>query len=361
NFDIVIGNPPYGAKYPKEHKAYFLKHYESAKTADINENGTVVGKLKGSLDTFSLFIEWAFRNVKKNGYVHFIVPLAVVSSDSMTALHQLLFDNCETIKVSSYAKRPVMMFPHSEIRVSIISFVKTNTKCEHLWTTKLNRRSKEVSREKLLQGLQFTDGLRFRLNGRIPKISNPIENKILRKLFVKKHPGVKALLRDEGKPVYYRTSGGLYFNVITNYPSGSTKEKPVYFDKKMANVIGAVLSSSLFWWYQQVYTNNLDLKSFEIESFPIPAAKLTPAVIRKIGYLYEKYLKDIERHVVEHETQEYKHVTQYKEYKIRYSKPLIDAIDGVICPLYGLTDEETEFIKNYEIEFRIDGGENKRD
>ncbi|MDR3232841.1 MAG: N-6 DNA methylase, partial [Planctomycetaceae bacterium] len=40
NFDIVIGNPPYGAKYPKEHKAYFLKHYESAKTADINENGT---------------------------------------------------------------------------------------------------------------------------------------------------------------------------------------------------------------------------------------------------------------------------------------------------------------------------------
>ncbi|MDR3182010.1 MAG: hypothetical protein LBT89_03670, partial [Planctomycetaceae bacterium] len=311
----------------------------------------------GSLDTFSLFLEWAFRNVKKNGYVHFIVPLSIVSSDSMTALHQLLFNNCETIKVSNYAKRPVMMFPHSEIRVSIISFVKTHTKCEHLWTTKLNRRSKEVSREKLLQGLQFTDGLRFRLNGRIPKISRPIENKILRKLFAKKHTRIKSLLREEGKPVYYRTSGGLYYNVITNYSTDSTKEKPLCFDKNIADVVGAILSSSLFWWYQQVYTNNLDLKSYEIESFPIPVAKLTPAVRAKIEKLYKQYLRSIERNVIEHETQEYKHVTKYKEYKIRYSKPLIDQIDGLICPLYALTHEETEFIKNYEIEFRINSEE----
>jgi hypothetical protein len=70
--------------------------------------------------------------------------------------------------------------------------------------------------------------------------------------------------------------------------------------------------------------------------------------------LYRRYLRDIERHVIKHETKEYKHVTKYKEYKIRYSKALIDAMDDIICPLYGLTDEETEFIKNYELRFRTD-------
>jgi hypothetical protein len=81
---------------------------------------------------------------------------------------------------------------------------------------------------------------------------------------------------------------------------------------------------------------------------------LTPAVIRKIETLYEKYLQDIECHVVEHKTKAYKKITSYKEYKIRYSKPFIDALDDVICPLYDLTDEETEFIKNYELAYRVD-------
>jgi len=35
---------------------------------------------------------------------------------------------------------------------------------------------------------------------------------------------------------------------------------------------------------------------------------------------------------------------------------LIDRINDLICPLYGLTSEETDFIKNYEIEFRLGAG-----
>ena len=67
---------------------------------------------------------------------------------------------------------------------------------------------------------------------------------------------------------------------------------------------------------------------------------------RQIKNKYEEYLEDIERNVIHHNT--------YKEYKLRKSKHLIDQLDDIICPLYGLTPEETEFIKNYEIEFRVD-------
>lgn len=37
------------------------------------------------------------------------------------------------------------------------------------------------------------------------------------------------------------------------------------------------------------------------------------------------------------------------------SKAIIDEIDDYICPLYGLTKTETDFIKNYELEFRLSG------
>lgn len=42
-------------------------------------------------------------------------------------------------------------------------------------------------------------------------------------------------------------------------------------------------------------------------------------------------------------------------YNIVRSKAIIDEIDDYICPLYGLTQEETDFIKNYELEFRLAG------
>ena len=353
-FDIVIGNPPYGAKYPEEHKAYFKQKYLSARTSDIVQNGTVIGKLKGSLDTFSLFIENGFNSLKTNGYLTFIVPLSVISSDSMTALHQILFENCKTIKVSSYAKRPIQIFRDSCVANTIIGFVRTNTKCEHIWTTKMNRLTDRDGLATLLKKLKFTEGLRFTMRGRIPKISLPIEKRILKKLFAKCHSPTKNLIDENGKPIYYRSSGGRYYNVIINCSQGSTKERAIHFDKKFTDTIGAILSSSLFWWYQQVYSNSLDLKAYEIESFPVPVEKITPAIRRKIEKLYEKYLQSIERHVIERDTQAYKHVTKFKEYKIRYSKALIDAMDDIICPLYGLTDEELEFIKNYELRFRID-------
>jgi len=352
-FDIVIGNPPYGAKYPAENKKYFLEHYKTAKTTTINGGNEKIQK-KGSLDTFSLFTENGFDRLNDNGYLTYIVPIAVVSSDSMMALHELLFNHCETIKVSSYAKRPVQIFRNACIANTIISFVKTNTKCERIFTTKMNRLTEKGGLKRLLGRLKFIDARRFCMRGRVPKISLPIEKRILKKLFAKRHTTIRHLIDDEGKPVYYRSSGGRYYNVVTNYLSESTKEKSVLLDPKFTDTIGAILSSNLFWWYQQVYSNSLDLKSYEIESFPIPIDNLTAPVRRKIGKLYERYLQDIERHVIEHETKEYKHVTRYKEYKLRYSKGLIDAMDDAICPLYGLTDEELEFIKKYELRFRID-------
>jgi hypothetical protein len=158
-------------------------------------------------------------------------------------------------------------------------------------------------------------------------------------------------------PIYYRTGGGDYFKVFTDYATGSTQEKPIYFDKDIASIIGAMLSSNLFWWFQNIYADGRHIKRYEIEQFRIPLSELSANVKRKIRKLYATYLADIEKNAnvrTPGKDSSYK-VDSFKEYKLVYSKQLIDQIDDLICPLYGLTDKETEFIKNYELEFRMRG------
>lgn len=350
-FDIIIGNPPYGAKYPDSNKKYFQDNYESAKTREISENGQKI-KIKGSLDTFSLFIEKGFNLLHKNGCLTFIVPIAITSSDSMAGLHKLLENNCEEIRVSSYAVRPQPVFQNAVVNTSILFFKKTETKCKRILSTKMYRKSKDIELIKLINNLEFINVFNYRLIGRFPKISNDIERKILDKIFSQKI-SVRDLQRNSGKNIYYRFAGGRYFKVVTNYSTGSSAERAICFDEKIANSIGAILSSNLFFWYYQIYSDNLNLKAYEIESFKIPFEQLTNERIEKLELLYKDYLKDIERNATVRKTMRYSNINSFREYKIGKSKHLIDKIDDFICPLYGLTKEETEFIKNYEIQFRL--------
>jgi methylase of polypeptide subunit release factors len=342
-FDIVIGNPPYGAKYPPEHKKYFKEHYESAKT--------IQGKQKGSLDTFSLFIENGFNVLKTDGYLNFIVPIAITSSDSMAAIHKLLETNCSLIKIASFSVRPQPIFENAVVNTSILFFLKDGKKNKRILATKMYRKNKNFNLQHLVNNLQFIDIKEVKLVGRYPKISLAIEKSILKKIFSQEKT-IKDLIEKKGNPIYYRTTGGRYFKIITNYSTGSTKEKIIQFDKKYANAVGAILSSNLFFWFYQIFSNNLDLKTYEIQSFGVP--KLEINVIKKLEKIYIDYLIDIEKNATTRQTENYANISSFKEYKISKSKHLIDQIDDIICPLYGLTDEERDFIKNYEINFRTD-------
>lgn len=337
-FDIVIGNPPYGAKTSDKEKELYKKYYEAAKSYK--------GISKGSTDTFAVFVNLGYNLLAKNGNLAFIIPMAVTSSDAMTTLHNLLEKNCATIKVSSYSNRPKQIFDAACIRTSVFFFTKTLTTNNHIYTTKLQRRRYTDSIGAIIDGLGYIDSKELKLPGRYAKISLPVEKTILAKLFAT-GKNIADYADEKGKPFYYRTSGGRYFNVISDAPTGSTQDKPYFVQNGLNSPIAAILSTSLFWFYCQVYTDGLHIKATEIDTFPLPDfARVPSAKSAAIRAKYAEYLSDIERNVIRH--------TTFKEYKLRKSKHLIDQLDDLICPLYGLTAEETEFIKNYEIEFRVE-------
>lgn len=343
-FDIVIGNPPYGAKYNSNDKLYFQNKYVTAKT--------IKNVQKGSLDTYTLFIELGHSLSIIKGNLHYIVPISITSSDSVTGVHKLLEETCSIIKISSFAVRPEPVFENAVVNTSIIFFKKDLIPIKTILCTKMYRKKGELNLRHLIENLEFIDVSDVKLIGRYPKISLEIEKRILKKILNQKTK-IGVCIKSNGKPIYYRTTGGRYYKVVTNYSTGSTKEKPIYFDKKIADSIGAILSSNLYFWFYQIYSNNLDLKSYEIESFGIPIEKLTDEIIEQLEKIYSLYLNDIERNAIIRKTEKYANIESFKEYKIGKSKYLIDQIDELIAPLYGLNKEELDFVKNYEIQFRL--------
>lgn len=346
-FDIVIGNPPYGAKLSQEHKNLFKNLYNSAKT--------IKGKQKGSLDTYVLFLELGYNMLANKGQLAFIVPMPITSNDSVSGIHNILLSNCEPISISSYAVRPKPVFKNAVVNSSIIMFTKSMQRCRTLLTTQMYRRGENFNLQYLVDHLEFINSRQFVRTGRIAKISKPIESQILSKLF--KATPIGDLLANNGLPVYYRTVGGRYFKVVTNYTTYSNKESSFNVKSEWRNVVACALSSSLAFWFYQVYSNNLSWSTYDIFDFTIPVKEITSKQKTQIEELYKRYVTDIEKNVnTRNVSVESKYTMDvFKEYKIVRSKAIIDEIDDYIGPLYGLTQEEIDFIKNYELEFRMAG------
>ena len=79
-FDIIIGNPPYGAELSKTMKAYFNNKYNI-----------------GSTDTVILFIKQSFDLAKENSRLGFIIPKAFCFASNYSKIRGYIWDNIEII------------------------------------------------------------------------------------------------------------------------------------------------------------------------------------------------------------------------------------------------------------------------
>ena len=189
----MIGNPPYGAKLSVSDKSFVQHKYESART--IN------GVQKGSSDTFTLFIELGHNMANNIGNLHYIVPISITSSDSMTGIHKLIENDCSEIKVSSYSVRPQPVFENAVVNTSILFLKKDGKPCSKIFSTKMYRKNTELNLKHLVENLEFIEVKDLKLQGRYPKISLDIERKILKKIFSQENK-IGEFLKAKGKSIY---------------------------------------------------------------------------------------------------------------------------------------------------------------
>lgn len=102
-FDVVIGNPPYGAKIDSKQIEYFRKRYN-----------TVIGHS----EVYYLFTEKSLNEiVSNNGYVGFIIPNAWLSNQYAMSLRQCLLEKNIEILINFNKK---IIFEDANVDTSII-------------------------------------------------------------------------------------------------------------------------------------------------------------------------------------------------------------------------------------------------
>jgi hypothetical protein len=124
----------------------------------------------------------------------------------------------------------------------------------------------------------------------------------------------------------------------------------------------ATLSSNLFFWWWYALFEGYHCGRHEIYSFPIGVTKMSDENRNRLKRLAVELMQDVKRNK-KRKTAEYKNTGKviYDEFYPRYSKPIIDQIDQVLAQHYGFTDEELDFIINYDIKYRMgaDAGEDE--
>ena len=135
----------------------------------------------------------------------------------------------------------------------------------------------------------------------------------------------------------------------------SSEYKIFYFeDASKRNAFISIMNSSLFFYYWEVVSDCWHITNRELNEFKCNLHSLNKIV----SSLANKLENDLENKKVFVGTVQ----TDY-EYYHKKSKPIIDEIDTVLAEHYGFTEEELDFIINYDIKYRmgkeLDNGEDE--
>jgi hypothetical protein len=194
----------------------------------------------------------------------------------------------------------------------------------------------------------------------IAKLGSDIDNKIIDKI-ISSEQVVGTLMTKDGSRVYYKTTGGLYWKVFTNFPpkffvSGveghSSRETKISVENENeALKLLSLLSSSTYWWWYTLTSNLRDLNPSDIMYFYLPRDWSQLNELIEVGNKYIQSLLDNCRWL--ERNQRSVGLTRVQSFKVSASKSILDEIDAILAGHYGFTEEELDYILNYDIKYRL--------
>ena len=120
-----------------------------------------------------------------------------------------------------------------------------------------------------------------------------------------------------------------------------------------AAVIIGLLNSSLFYWFFIKTSNCRDLTGFVIEDFPFSMI-LVGDELTDMKEAVCKLMADYKNNSIRKTTKNTLTGTVvYDEFYPAKSKAIIDEIDAILAKHYDLTAEEADYIKKFDIKFRM--------
>ncbi|RME12726.1 MAG: SAM-dependent methyltransferase, partial [Bacteroidetes bacterium] len=348
-FDVIVGNPPYNRLY-KVRKEYEIIGYETLGAGDI----------------YAPMLERALQlsnSQQRKGRLGFIVPLSLSATHETAPLRNVIFRSAGRRWFSHYSgdAHPAKLFEGVKYRLDIILADRGKVKQtfsspylkwaaderDVLFSNKVSYA--EVSSNALYLGL-------------IPKNGSCISNSILDKLFKRK--AIQRRFGNSSDPIYVHRVITMYVKCFDFVPyfwnetDGQKKSddyKPYTFrSKEYAKLALPIINSSTFFYYFISLGDCFHCGKKFVGAFPVDLDAFDTATSAKLVELGATLMRDLQANAVRKVAMSKKTGrVEYDEFWPRESKPIIDEIDRVLARHYGFTDEELDFIINYDIKYRM--------
>lgn len=328
-FDVIIGNPPY-VEISKNNIPYNLPQQEKYK------------------DLYAYILDRALDISKHAMNIGFIIPISFNSTPGF----QHLFNkyNKGHIYISTYADT-AKMFQVTK-RLSIV--IKTEGTSNILMTKYIKSNQNMIFRLANAPYVILPSSV-VKFGGIPAKISQDIEKNIIFKYF-QNSDSISKYIKSIGRNIYYtraiRNFRPFYsFIPCHKYPDGSDKiptetKNIVISEESIFTILGTLnanITFVIFSWFTDVRNINPGF----INQLRIPRIN----DVTEIGNLVERLEKDFITNKVNRFNNS-NGCTEVYYYPVK-SKPIIDQIDAVLARHYGFTDEELDFIINYDIKYRM--------
>lgn len=332
-FDVIIGNPPY-VTFTDSSLSYRVSKFAAYKTKNL----------------FALVGERCNHLICSTGSIGYIIPLSGLSIDGFTELQKIIFSNRSSWN-SFYSgdRNPSELFEGVKIRAGIyisrpsLSTVKYVSKYIKYYSSE---------RPVLFCKIVYTEASQF-VNA--PKLHTQLGSNILNKLMalpkkLESEFSAEANFYYHAAPIYWNKA--LYdlsslerqgLNIADSY-----KKKSI--SKKYRDFAFLLINSSLFFYYWIVMSDCYNLTQKYIAEVRVPTSLDSSILHTLAGSLNSRLNSTIQ--IAEY-TYKNKGTVRFAQFFPKKSKSLIDEIDKVLAKHYGFTEEELDFIINYDIKYRM--------
>ena len=341
-FDVIIGNPPY------------------VELAVIKDYQTIGYSCNDAGNLYALVIERGITLGRKSSRQGYIVPVSSISTDRYESLQKLLTD--KNLHFSSFDDRPSRLFDGLEHIRLTIHVISPKSDKSAFYSTKYNKWVAE-ERNFLFQILRYTSSTNTLFEGSLPKLTQDLEHEILDKVFSQKRRLASYYKKHSSHKTFYSRKVGYFLQVLDFEPlvlDGKGKRRPpsefkeLPFDSnEQAQAVLCCLNSNLFYWFLTAFSDCRHLNKREIDNFPIDLERLVGNNGKSLSTLAKRLSANLQKNS---ETR----VMQFSHDKLtvqsilpKASKPIIDEIDRALARHFGLSDEELDFIINYDVKYRM--------
>ncbi|WP_346696416.1 Eco57I restriction-modification methylase domain-containing protein [Barnesiella viscericola] len=332
-FDVIIGNPPY-VTFTDKSIPYNVDKFETKKDKNlfalVGEQCTIISNSKSS--------------------VGYIIPLSGLSIEGFKEFQRIIFKQRDSWN-SFYSgdRNPSELFTGVKIRAGI--FISRPQSSGRKFVTKYIKYYTS-ERPILFNKINYTECFDYIS---APKLDKEIGKNVVTKIFSFDKKLSSEFYKEES--IYYHAAPIYWCKALINLKiltennlniAGSYKK--IDISNRYKNFAFILLNSTLFFYFWIAFSDCYNLTQKYFSMFRIPNVCDNSELKKVAKELSNDMIKNMS--VAEYN---YKNngMVRFAQFFPKLSKPIIDEIDKILAKYYGFTEEELDFIINYDIKYRM--------